>query len=230
MEQNQIYKNLAESLAHLFSPQVEVALYDFHDQMVCIFNRLTREVITKIEPAKHPVKLIINKTKQVKAMIVPLENGYYLRLLVDISLFESLQSFLQRYLLETTEKESGDWQQIVDNLISHYLEQHKITLTALSSREKRALILLIHEKNLFRYQDATKYLAGKLEVSRATIYNYLKQASELKSLEVHQVDSFTDEPFSGNPAGVVLEADKLSDVMMKIIAREMNLSEHAHLY
>ena len=39
------------------------------------------------------------------------------------------------------------------------------------------------------------------------------------------MDSFTDEPFSGNPAGVVLEADKLSEVMMKKIAREMNLSE-----
>ena len=187
MKQQQVYQNLAESLANLFSPMVEVALYDRHDQEISVFNRLTREVVTKVEPAKQPIKLIINKKQVVKAMTVPLENGYYLRLLVDVDLFESLQVFLKRYLLETEAKEGGsvDWKQIVDHVIDQYLQQEGTTLAALSSREKRALILHIHGKNLFRYQDATKYLATRLEVSRATIYNYLKQASEFKSLEVH---------------------------------------------
>lgn len=231
MEQQRVYQNLAESLANLFSPTAEVALYDRHDQVIGVFNRLTRENITKIEPASLPIKLTINKTQPVKAMVIPLEDGYYLRLLVDLELFLSLQAFLQRYVLTTVEneKKSAGWQQIVDSIIDGYLDQHKTTLTALSYREKRVLILLIHGENLFRYQDATKYLASKLGVSRATIYNYLKQASSFKSLEVHQVDSFTDEAFSGNPAGVVLEADKLSDVMMKKIAREMNLSQTSFL-
>ncbi len=229
MQAQQTYQNLAESLANLFSPLVEVALLNKDDQLISVFNRLTHENIEKII-AKEVIKLTINKKQSVKAMHIPLEHGYYLRLLVETSLFEALQSLLQKFLLAPVkEAEETDWQQIVEGLIENYLEENKTTLSALSAREKRMLILMLHDKNMFRYQDASKYLATKLAVSRATIYNYLKQASEFKSLEVHQVDAFTDEPFSGNPAGVVLEADKLNDITMKKIAREMNLSETSFL-
>lgn len=40
-----------------------------------------------------------------------------------------------------------------------------------------------------------------------------------------QVDVFTSTPFAGNPAGVVTEADSLSDESMQLIAGELNLSE-----
>ncbi|MHA2078889.1 MAG: PhzF family phenazine biosynthesis protein [Candidatus Thorarchaeota archaeon] len=44
-------------------------------------------------------------------------------------------------------------------------------------------------------------------------------------LEVIQVDSFTDKPFGGNPAAVVLGADHVSEKTMHKIAREMNVRE-----
>ena len=43
------------------------------------------------------------------------------------------------------------------------------------------------------------------------------------------VDAFTSEPLSGNAAGLVPEADGLSDGQMQAIAREMNASETAFL-
>lgn len=42
-----------------------------------------------------------------------------------------------------------------------------------------------------------------------------------------QVDAFTDQPFAGNPAAIVLDATGLTDDEMQAIAREMNLSETA---
>jgi len=48
-----------------------------------------------------------------------------------------------------------------------------------------------------------------------------------KIIDLHQVDTFTDKIFGGNPAGVVTNADGLSDEQMLKIAREMNLSETA---
>lgn len=48
-----------------------------------------------------------------------------------------------------------------------------------------------------------------------------------KTIYLHQVDAFTDKLFGGNPAGVVTNADGLSDEEMAKIAREMNLSETA---
>lgn len=44
---------------------------------------------------------------------------------------------------------------------------------------------------------------------------------------IYQVDAFTDKPFCGNPAGVVPDAEGLSEKDMQRIANEMNLSETA---
>ncbi|BDQ02693.1 PhzF family phenazine biosynthesis protein [Ignavibacterium sp.] len=49
-----------------------------------------------------------------------------------------------------------------------------------------------------------------------------------KLIEIFQIDAFTSEPFSGNPAAVVLD-DFLKESEMKRIAAEMNLSETAFL-
>lgn len=49
----------------------------------------------------------------------------------------------------------------------------------------------------------------------------------MKTTRVLQVDAFTDEPLTGNPAGVVPNADGLSESQMQSIAAEMGVSETA---
>ena len=49
----------------------------------------------------------------------------------------------------------------------------------------------------------------------------------MKSYRLYQVDAFSDTVFGGNPAGVVTNADGLSDTQMQKIARELNNSETA---
>jgi PhzF family phenazine biosynthesis protein len=51
----------------------------------------------------------------------------------------------------------------------------------------------------------------------------------MKTYRLYQVDSFTTELFRGNPAGVVPDADGLSDFQMQAIARELNNSETAFI-
>lgn len=43
-------------------------------------------------------------------------------------------------------------------------------------------------------------------------------------------DSFTNEKFQGNQAGIVLEADNLTEIQMKNIAKELNYSETVFLF
>ena len=52
----------------------------------------------------------------------------------------------------------------------------------------------------------------------------------MTSYTLYQVDSFTRTKFKGNPAGVVVNADGLSDLRMQEIARELNNSETAFLF
>ena len=51
-----------------------------------------------------------------------------------------------------------------------------------------------------------------------------------RKIQIHQVDAFTLERFTGNPAGVVLDADGLTDAQMLAIARELNNADTAFLF
>lgn len=51
----------------------------------------------------------------------------------------------------------------------------------------------------------------------------------MKAYRVYQVDSFTKDRFHGNPAGVVSNAEGLTDEQMQRIARELNNSETAFI-
>ncbi len=48
-----------------------------------------------------------------------------------------------------------------------------------------------------------------------------------RQIRIFQVDAFTTDRFTGNPAGVVLDADALSDSEMLAIARELNNADTA---
>jgi PhzF family phenazine biosynthesis protein len=49
----------------------------------------------------------------------------------------------------------------------------------------------------------------------------------MKRYRVYQVDAFTRNRFEGNPAGVIANADGLTDAQMQAIARELNNAETA---
>ena len=52
----------------------------------------------------------------------------------------------------------------------------------------------------------------------------------MKKYRLYQVDAFTKEIFKGNPAGVVTNADGLTEIQMQQIARELNNSETAFIF
>lgn len=51
----------------------------------------------------------------------------------------------------------------------------------------------------------------------------------MQTCRIYQIDAFTKERFKGNPAGVVPDADGLSDSQMQAIARELNNAETAFI-
>jgi PhzF family phenazine biosynthesis protein len=51
-----------------------------------------------------------------------------------------------------------------------------------------------------------------------------------RKVQVHQIDAFTRERFTGNPAGVVLNADGLTETQMQAIARELNNADTAFMF
>jgi len=48
---------------------------------------------------------------------------------------------------------------------------------------------------------------------------------DVKSVKVYHYDAFSKEPNKGNPAGVVLDGDELTDVQMQEIALKVGFNE-----
>ena len=62
-----------------------------------------------------------------------------------------------------------------------------------------------------------------------TVTQSTEKLSDKRRVHIKQVDAFTDKPLTGNPAGVVLDAEGLSDRDMMTIAREMSVPETAFI-
>ena len=231
---------LARHLVDLFYPLVELSLFDEKGVIQEIFNAFStlKEDIESDIKNRHdgnPFPELLAAGRTVRCLILPLHSGKeimgYLRLRYDLTHFKSLQEQLN-FLLQTTGGNRGDgvtdsWKESIDQVITHYLSENKINITAANAKQKRDLISRLQNKGLLDFKESSAYVASKLQISRATVYNYLKTTATFKKVGIHQVDAFTNEKFGGNPAGVVLDADELGELTMRKIARELNLPETA---
>ena len=52
-----------------------------------------------------------------------------------------------------------------------------------------------------------------------------KREKKMKTINVFHYDAFTNKPSMGNPAGIVLEADGLTEEEMQIIAEKLDITK-----
>lgn len=202
---NEDTKKFAQSLADYLMPLVEVTLISKEKETV--WNRLPK-----------------GQGKEL-TLAVPGCPDEKLRLRLDVAMIRGVVTQFSRLIEEAEKPPESNWQQQVDAEILQFLDTKGLTKAGLRRTEKRELVLHLRDRGFMHYKEATSYLADVLRISRATVYNYLKVGEALQSIRVHQVDTFTDERFEGNPAGVVLDAEELSEALMRSVAREMKVSE-----
>jgi PhzF family phenazine biosynthesis protein len=232
--------NDAKILVDLFYPLLEVSFIKEDEsgfEIINPFSNLKEDHFFKPKYMTESVVIQENLStgKSVKSVIIPRTDkdgatDYY-RYRFDLSLFQQLHGRLEQIIQQQAPVNVVEqWTHQIDQAIESFCKESKITIEALSSIQKRKLINQLQEKGFFDFKEASTYIASKLKISRASIYNYLKMTTQLKTVEIHQVNAFTDERFSGNPAGVVFDAEQLEEQIMKKIARELNLSETAFIF
>lgn len=224
----------AKGVMDLFYPLVEVTLFDAEGSFLEIFNAFSmlkedQGCDVKNVQTGVPFPESLASGRSVRSLILASKPGY-LRLRYDLTHFKNLQQQLNA-LVHTDpvdlQNTTDPWKESIDQIILHYHTEHKINIQATTAKQKRELITRLQNKGLLDFKESSAYIASKLQISRATVYNYLKTAADFRKVHVHQVDAFTSKKFGGNPAGVVLDADKLDETTMRKIARELNLSETA---
>lgn len=219
-------------LVDLFYPLVELTVFDEKGKIQDIFNAfstLKEDQECDLSRCGEVFTEVMASGRNVRCLISPYNKGF-VRIRYDLSLFKNLQDQLHYLVQPVVTTATLPWNESIDQMIQEYLARHTINIQALSSRQKRELIAELQSKGLLDFKESSAYVATKLQVSRATVYNYLKTSSDFKKVRVHQVDAFTSKRFGGNPAGVVLDAENLDDSNMRKIARELNLSETAFVF
>lgn len=197
------YVALCDAIGKLFYPNVEVVMHDLESKKLAYIvnafskRRVGDEMINDmkdIASLKEDWVGPYDKTnadgKRLKAVSIILRNTSDFPIgMICInynteaieSLFESLKGFL--HVSDNAQKPavlfSQSWREHTDETIEKYLSSKNISLAGLSTHDKKELVWFLDKEEIFSIRHVIAYLCTVLNVSRATIYNWLKTARQV---------------------------------------------------
>lgn len=196
------YLDVAEAVSKLLSPFAEVVVHDLSTNKIeAIFNPISKREVGDSSYLDH-IKLEIYD--QLSSVIGPYEklnyDGRKLKCIItvikdsdgiavgtlcinlDISVFDKYQGILKLFLTNNDEEMSEKSQSLfkdtlykqINNFVQKYCMDHNLSIDNLTRLQKKNLILELKQNGALDGKNASQYIARALNVSRATVYNYLK--------------------------------------------------------
>lgn len=191
---------IAQAISLLLHPHGEVVIHNLKNgKVAAIYNNFSKRKVgdeslveelsdyTKL-PDVFPVCAKINwdgrKMKSITATLRD-KNGNPIGLLcinLDISKWDDFRHFLDQWLSNQQQQPEvlfkDDWREKINLYVSAYLKTEGTILKMLSKEKKQDLIKNLHREGAFKAKNAAAYVAEVLDLSRATIYNYLRIENE----------------------------------------------------
>lgn len=193
------YEPIINGVTALFAPFVECAIHDIESgKIVAIYNNISNRKVGEASPLAQlqtPVDKFPDVFEpyyetnwnghKIKCTSVTIRNEKKQPILLicfnfDVFIFQDIELNLKTFLSvkkntnNPVELFSENWQEKIDMFINNYLSENKLILNQLSRDQKQELVEHLSKNGVFFYKNAASYVAGKLKLSRATIYNHLK--------------------------------------------------------
>jgi predicted transcriptional regulator YheO len=98
---------------------------------------------------------------------------------LDISKWEEFHHLLGQWLSNQNNQNQpailfkDDWREKINLYVSDFLKKEGTVLKMLGKEKKQDLVKALHREGAFNAKNAAAYVAEVLDLSRATIYNYL---------------------------------------------------------
>ncbi len=189
----------AEAFARLLHPFAEVVVHDLSkDQIEAIYNPLSRREVGDNSYLDridfHDSETIIGpyaKTnwdgRPMKSISIVIRNQLgvaegFLCVNMDVSAFTTANQLLQLFLKNNSELPEAsqclfkeDLYEKINVYVQKFCQERQVSLEALSREEKREIISALSEDGAFDGKNAAIYIGRVLGISRATVYNYLKE-------------------------------------------------------
>lgn len=198
----QEYFPVAQAITALLYPHAEVVIHDLQKGTIAaIYNNFSKRNVgdeSLVEELSEYTSLpdvfpVYTKTnwdgKKLKSSTATLRDKKkipigLLCMNLDVSKWDEFRHLLDQWVGVQDEQDKpevlfkDDWREKINLYVSDYLTKENLTLKALSKEKKRDLIKELHREGAFKAKNAANYMADVLELSRATIYNYLRIANE----------------------------------------------------
>ncbi|MEY8766611.1 MULTISPECIES: helix-turn-helix transcriptional regulator [Francisella] len=192
--------NVAEAISRLLHPFAEVVIHDLSkNKIVAIFNPISKREIGDISYLDHidldayddfvigpydKINYDGRKMKCIITIIKSLTNDVIGTLCInlDISVFDRYQNLINVFLNNNNMQMSQQQQSLfrdtlyekINNFVQRYCIDNNLPIDNLTRDQKKNLILELKQQGALDGKNASKYIANALNISRATVYNYLK--------------------------------------------------------
>jgi predicted transcriptional regulator YheO len=198
-----IFLNVAKAISKLLHPCAEVVIHDLEkDQVAAIFNPLSKRGVgdpsyldridfdqkDKMPDIIGPYEKLNFDGRKLKSISIVIKNEKDLALAflcinLDVSVFAKYQGILSAFLStidpantqETQTLFKDDLYEQINIFVQNYCIENNLNLDTLSRSQKKHLILKLKQEGALLGKNSSHYIARTLDVSRATVYNYLKE-------------------------------------------------------
>lgn len=190
---------MIKAVVELFHPLVEAAVHDLEQgKVIAIYHNLSRrkagdlsplkelEVDTQEFPDYFPPYYKLNwdgRPLKCTSVTIRNEKGKAVGLVcfnMDASAIQDAHHLLETLLKvkeqgkNPIEAFGGSCEEQAQALAAQYLEDNQLSLLHLTRGQKKDLVHYLYNKGIFNYKSAAPFIASYLNISRASVYNYIK--------------------------------------------------------
>lgn len=190
------YISIAHSFVRLLAPLAEVVIHDIATNSICFIDgHLSSRKVgdpsfldidhkcleQQIDQVVYPK--VNFDGKLIKSVSLPIKDNdciiAVMCLNVDVSVFSQMQLLAQAFLLPSTKQPDtlfkNDWQEKVHRSLYQWLSEHHLKIESLTNAQKKRVVQEMHAQGAFHEKRAADYIASILGLSRASVFNYLRE-------------------------------------------------------
>ena len=191
------YAHIADGIAKLWYPYVEVVIHDLSTQKVVhLANTLSKRelgdesALDEIDQATQqkvlgPYEKVNWDGRKIRSVSSVLfdDAGVAIGMMCinfNVAVFGEMRAALDLLIQgagtieQPEELFRDDWQERINTLMHAWLQERRITLNAMTRDHRRQLVEALHAEGAFKGRSAANYVANVLGLGRATVYKYLK--------------------------------------------------------
>lgn len=198
----QRYEPMIQAIVELFHPFVEVSIHDLREgKVVALYHNLSQRkvgdpsVLQELKANGHEFPDHFapyfktnwdGRTLKCSSVTIRNQQNEAIALIcfnVDISSVQNANRLIESFLHIKEDGEhaleacGSNCEEQATNVLQQYLNEKNLSLAHLNRNQKKEAVQHLYNKGVFNFKNAAPFIAHYLNLSRASIYNYIKQIS-----------------------------------------------------